>query len=231
MNRLQVLWLALLLHLPVMATAQARFETGVSFTTGFPQGAFGDNLNSTGLGASFDGFVRIKSSPVFVGASLGFVVYSSETVHAPFSPTIPVLVPVTAMNNGFMGSLIVRWQPGISWRSPVSPYVEAFGGFDHLWTQTTIGESSGQVVTSNLSDTAMTFGPGAGVSIRMLEVFTQGVPTFRMDLNVGARYVLGGSADYRRGPGTGGDDGAVVRGASRSRTDLLTLDVGFGFRF
>jgi hypothetical protein len=211
------------------ATAQARFDTGVSFLTGFPQGAFGDNVDSTGLGATFDGFVRIKSSPVFVGASLGFLIYSSETTPQIFSPTIPVLVPVSVTNSSFLGNLVVRYQPGISWRSPVSPYLEAFWGFDHIWTQTTIGEASSQVTTSNLSDTVMTYGSGAGMSIRMVEVFAQGVPTLRLDLNLGVRYVFGGDAKYMRGPGLGDD--AVVRGVSRSKTDLLTLDVGFGFRF
>src|SRR5262245_28325826 len=81
-------------------SADPRFTMGVTFTSGFPQGSFHDNIDNTGYGVTWDTLLRVsKDSPFSVGGSLGFVQYGSRDSEALLSSTIPVIVPVDTSNN------------------------------------------------------------------------------------------------------------------------------------
>jgi hypothetical protein len=69
--------------------AQPRFQGGINFEMGFPQGDFESNVDNVGLGLGLDFTVSPKLLPIGIGGSFTFLNYGSETRREPFSTTIP----------------------------------------------------------------------------------------------------------------------------------------------
>jgi len=112
------------------------FHAGLSFTTGFPQGEFSDNVDNVGLGGS--GFIgySFQDSPVMLGMDIGYMIYGSETRSEPFSWTIPdVSVDVSTRNNILLWHVFLRVQAD---RGKVRPYAEGLIGLKYLFTRTSI---------------------------------------------------------------------------------------------
>ena len=228
MNRLGffIVFLALCASI---AAAQPKFETGMTFTSGFPQNDFGKNVTHTGFGVTWDFFYEISHSPFSIGTSMGFLTYGSLT--RPELLTPDVVVDVNTSNNILMTNLVLRYQPPISNRR-IRPYVEGLFGFNYLWTQTSLGGGSNRITSTNFSDSARSYGGGAGLSLRLLQGGTpNSPPAFRMDLNFGIHYLFGGQAEYLSKGAIRTENGNVVYEVNRSRTDLLVTNIGIGFSF
>jgi hypothetical protein len=60
-------------------SAQPRFQGGINFEMGFPQGDFESNVDNVGFGLGLDFAVFPKLIPFGAGASFTFLNYGNET--------------------------------------------------------------------------------------------------------------------------------------------------------
>ena len=215
-----------------------KFQGGINFMLGFPQGEFRDNVDDVGFGLG--GFFGVSPSggPLMFGAEFGFLIYGMESRKEPFSTTIPdVTVDVETSNNIVLGHLFLRLQ------SPVGkfrPYVEGLVGFNYLFTRTTIKNESltnDEVASStNFDDATMSYGTGGGVLIRVYDgrykKRTEGrkeIDGVFIDFRV--RYFSGGEAEYLKEGSIRRPNSQVEYDVEKSRTDLLTFHLGVVLSF
>ena len=202
------------------------FQIGFDFLTVFPRGEFKDNIKNNGYGAGGDFLVRLKQSPILIGVDLGGVVYGSETRKVTLLADVPeVRADVTTGNNIFLTHLLVRAEPR---HGAVRPYADGLIGFKYLFTNTSINiDSENNASETNLSDLTLSYGFGGGVQVRLnpnpkrLEVLLDGK----------VRYLRGSRAEYLREGSIHRENGAVFFDVLRSRTDVVTAQVGITFRF
>lgn len=208
------------------AARAQEFQAGVDFLTVLPRGEFKDNIKNNGYGAGGHFLVRLKQSPILVGIDLGGVVYGSETRKVTLLPDVPeVRADVTTSNNIFLTHFLVRAQ---SRHGAVRPYADGLIGFKYLFTNTSINiDSENGASETNLSDLTFSYGFGGGVQVRLnpnpkrLEVLLDGK----------VRYLRGSRAEYLREGSIRRENGAVFFDVLRSRTDVVTAQVGITFRF
>ena len=215
--------------------AQSPFQAGINFMLGLPQQEFKENVDNIGFGLSGSFAYQLPSTPVSVGASLGFLIYGMETREEPLSPSIPdVTVKVETSNNILQGHLLFRVQPPLR-NGIINPYVEGLFGFNYLWTETKVKdwEWDEEVVSSkNYDDAAMSYGGGAGLMIRVYQGSKESNDgLFSVNINLGFRYLFGGEAEYLKKGDIHREENNVTYHPSRSTTDLLNLNVGVIFNF
>lgn len=212
--------------------AQTHFQAAINFTLAIPQNEFKDNVDQTGLGGSGYFTYKLPEVPLSVGLSLGFIIYGSETREEPFSSTIPdVLVDVTTRNYIFMCHLLFRLQPP---EGNLRPYLDGLIGFNYLWTETGIYDQSSlghsEIASSvHLDDFVISYGAGGGVMIRVYE--HEAKMPFSIYIELGARYLKGGKAEYMKEGSISQENGDVIYEISQSTTDLITAHIGVSFAF
>ena len=211
--------------------AAAEFQFGLSFSPMLPRGEFRDIVDRTAWGGTFLFAYRPSRIPFFVGTSLGFGIYGSEYRQEWLGLTDPdVLVDVRSTNAILAWNIFLRFQPEYGF---LRPYFDLFAGLHILSTDTRVedGDSddggSGGFSVNNSVDSAFDFGAGAGVLFPIIRFVGQdGRNAFALDLDLGARYARGGTADYLvEGREIGTYDSRT------SRTDMLTLFAGLVFSF
>ena len=214
--------------------AGERFQAGLTFSMGFPQSDFRDNIDRLGYGASGTFLYRLPESPIYVGLSAGVLVYGSEKWTGIFSPTFPeILVDARTRNYILLAHLVVRIQPQGDFR----PYIEGLAGLNHLWTETSLYDSdhSGDddfASAVNISDTTMSYGAGAGIQFTVLKALRQsGENSFALDVELGARYIYGGRAEYLKEGSISRENSEVTYDLLESATSLISARAGFCFRF
>lgn len=207
-------------------------EAGLGFAIGAPQGDFDEQVDA---GFGLEGCIgyRFGGGPVMLGAQFTFLQYGNETREEPFSTTIPdVRVDVTTSNNIVLAGMLLRIDPA---RGVLRPYVDAVAGFSVLFTSTTIKErGSGDEVANdtNQSDTVWNYGGGGGLKIRVYSREPdEGQDPFAVFVDLGARYMAGGEAEYLKEGSIRHEDSRVVYDLSRSRTDLVIWRVGAAVHF
>jgi hypothetical protein len=216
------------------ASAQERFQAGGHFMLGFPQGEFKENVDHTGLGGDFYFAYHFPKSIISAGISFGFLIYGSETREEPLSPNIPeLIVDVTTTNSILLCHAFIRVQPH---EGLVRPYVDGLVGLNYLTTDTSIGNngSGGSHISSNnYNDLAFSYGVGGGAMASLLQVRRKdsGRRLFSIDLDVGARYLQGGEAEYLKKGSVHREGGVVIYDVYRSKTNLLKAYIGVTFSF
>lgn len=220
------LFLALLCGAAFGQAPATEFQFGFDFLTVVPLGQFKDNIKNNGYGASGHFLVRLKQSPVLVGIDLGGVTYGSESRRERLIPDVPeVRVRVTTRNNIVMTHFIARAQPR---NGAVRPYADGLVGFKYLFTNTSIDiDSEDSLSDTNLSDLTFSYGFGGGVQVRLNSARQR--PQVLLD--AGVRYLRGSRAEYLREGSIRRENGAVFFDVLRSRTDVVTAQVGITFRF
>jgi hypothetical protein len=216
------------------ALAEDRFQASLNFLVGFPQNDFRQNVDRTFYGMSGEFFYNLPRSPLSIGVGLEYLNYGSETRIEPFSHEIPdVLVDVTTRNSLFSGTALLRLSPpdGL-----IRPYVEAFIGFNYLFTYTSLnddGDWSEEIATTtNLDDWGFTFGAGAGALIRALDIRSRaGQSLFSLFVEAGVRYYEGTTAAYLKEGSMHREHGSLWYEPMISDTDLLKTRLGIVFRF
>ncbi len=223
-----------ILALSQIAFADDRFQASLNFLMGYPQSGFRDNVDRTFYGLSGEFFYRLPRSPLSVGISLEYLNYGSETRTGPLSFDFPEFwIDVTTRNSIFSTAAILRLSPA---GGPFCPYVEGLVGFNYLFTYSSIREddtwSEDIASTTNFDDWALTYGVGAGAVIRALDVRSQeGRSRFSLYLDIGLRYLKGGTAEYLQEGAILRDRGYITYFPSTSTTDLLKTRFGIAFRF
>ncbi len=225
------------LFVPV-AQPQSLYQFGGNLTIGLPQGEFGDNVDNVGIGGTGFFAFNFPQSPLAVGASIGFMIYGSETRQEPW--ILPVYVDVTTTNSILMGHFFLRLQPP---RGRILPYFDGLAGFNYLWTDTSIkdeDEPGGEEIASSrqLSDVTFSYGVGGGLMFRVYQAPERkgiGRQLASVYIDLGLRYLKGGEAEYLREgdieivPREGDDE--VIYHINKSTTDILTIHLGASFAF
>ena len=179
---------------------------------------------------------RPGSGPLMIGADMEFAIYGSETRQEPFSLTIPdVTVEVKTSNNILLLHALIRVQAN---HGVFRPYLDGLIGMHYFFTQTEVRDEDDfeeePIVSSfNQEDTAFSYGAGGGVMFLVHQKQQQGegskLAEVLIDFRV--RYSFGGEATYLKKGSITRDSGAVSIDPLRSRTDLLTYQLGMVFVF
>jgi hypothetical protein len=217
-------------------SAQPRFQGGINFEMGFPQGDFESNVDNVGFGLGLDFAVFPKLIPFGAGASFTFLNYGNETRREPFSLTIPdVTVEVETQNSIVQGFFILRLQPNAGF---IRPYMDGLFGFSYLFTETKIKDESDleEIASStNFDDFTYSYGAGGGVMIQVfdgtkkLPADVGFAPIILIDLRI--RYLIGGEAEYLKEGSITRENGQLFYDVSKSDTDLMTLHIGVVLEF
>ena len=214
------------------AMAFTNFQGGVNLLLGFPQGDFKDEVDKTGVGIGGEILYSPGKSIFGIGASMGFMVYGHDKHREPFSSTIPnVFVEVTTDNNIFLGHLLFRIQPK---KGPIRPYGEGLIGLNYLFTKTTIkdeGDSEDIASSTDMDDAVLSYGAGGGVMVTLYSGDPSRGKLWRLMLDLRLRYLVGGEAEYLKEGSIEVEDGQVFYDISKSKTDLMTAQIGITFEF
>lgn len=144
-----------------------------------------------------------------------------------------VEVDVTTRNYILMCHFVFRAQlPEGDFR----PYVEGLAGFHYLWTETGVydrGCCNERIASSvNFSDFAWSFGAGCGVMMKVYEYRKNSDRNpFAIFVNLGARFLKGGRAEYLREGSIYQENGQLIYDIKMSNTDLITVRLGLSFAF
>ena len=219
------------------AQAQLGLQGGLNFLLGFPQDEFDDNVEENGAGIAGEFLYSPRSTPLGFGLSFGYLNYGRESRREPFSSTIPdVTVEVVTTNNILLGHLLLRAQ---SKKGVLQPYVDGLVGFSYLFTETEIKDIddpdfAGLVSSKNLDDAVFSYGGGGGLMIKVYTGKTKRENQPRMwsvliDLKM--HYLVGGEAEYLKKGSVRRSDGKVSYDIIKSKTDLLTAQIGVAVSF
>lgn len=213
------------------AGAFTNFQGGVNLLLGFPQGDFKDEIDKTGVGIGGE-FLYSPGNSIFgIGASFGFMVYGHESYSVPF-PDVPLVkLDVTTDNNIILGHLLFRVQPK---KGPIRPYGEGLIGLNYFFTETNIkGENEDQKIASstNLDDAVFSYGAGGGVMVNLYSADPSRGKLWRLMIDLRLRYLIGGEAEYLKEGSITVVENEAVYDISKSKTDILTAQIGLTFEF
>ena len=201
---------------------------GVNFTMGFPMNEFKQNVKRTGFGGSLQ-FLLWNPTPVLpytFGLNLGYINYGSESRMEPFSYTIPdVSVDVNRTNNIFNFHFLSQV---IYPHGSIRPYAEFLLGGSYIFTMTQINSNGSEEVSSsiNFDDWAWSYGAGAGILIKLTSDSLKVENLGAVFLDFKVRYLYGTEAQYLKEGSVTISKGQAFYDVSKSKTDLLTAQLG-----
>ncbi len=217
------------------AYSQERFQANATFNIGFPQDGFKDNVGRTSIGGTGFFTYRIPRSSLQVGLSLGGMIYGSEAREESLSELIPdVFVDVKTRNYILLCHLLLRVQPQ---RGEWRPYIDGLVGFHYLWTETGVYDQQGfgqndVASTVHLSDTTLSYGLGGGLMVRAYgRRGGERRSPFSVYIDLGIRYLKGGTAEYLKEGSLILGDGGLVYDVRESTTNIITTHLGLTFVF
>jgi hypothetical protein len=205
---------------------------------GFPQGEFKNNLDAVGGAAELEALYCPMTNPFSFGLELGYLNYGSETRREPFSSTIPdVQVDVSTTNNIVLGHFLLRAQRKTGM---FRPYLDGIVGINYLYTRTSvdnIDDPDFKEVTSstNLDDVVFCYGGGGGLMIKVYsgpEALNEDKnPLSAVLIDFRVRYLAGGLGEYLKEGSVRREGERVIYDINKSRTDLLTFQLGVVLEF
>ncbi len=203
-------------------------SAGANILLGFPMNEFKENVKRTGFGGSLQFLLRNPSPqyPYSLGLNVGYINYGMESRREPFSSTIPdVTVDVDRTNNIVDFHLLAQIIPPTG---SVRPYLELLFGGSYIFTETTIKSSGHDDVASsnNFDDWAWSYGGGAGFLINLISFDNPANKVSSVYLDFKVRYLYGTEAEYLKEGSVIINNGQVIYEVSKSKTDLLTANIG-----
>ena len=243
-----------LLALCTANTSQAQIHFGVNLSGGFPLNEFQEENPNTGFGVNANVFFPFAPGiPVYIGFDFGFQGMGTRNVQKGINvniltTSIPINFDIATSNSMINGHAILKAKIPLPL---VQPYAEGLIGFKHFYTRTSIKDITSTSSIINVAElrrnselagrtlqrsTALSYGFGGGFQI----MFGGG----QFGLNLGARYLLGGSASYytkediqdfkvtvtTNNGATKKELGSTVGGTQitprKSRTDMLLAHLG-----
>ncbi len=202
----------------------------LGFQSAFPQGEFKKNNDNNGYGVNFEGSYGFEKFPLALGLSGAYMVYGSETRKEPWSTTVPdVMLNVERTYSLSFGNVFLRLQ---NQSGTLRPYVDVFGGFHYLSTDTKVNNehNSSQeyeiASTTNFDDFTYSYGAHAGLMIKLTNIKDDNNQKAGLLLDLNAGYMLGGEAEYLPKGGLEVRSGKLYYNIKKSKTDMLALRLG-----
>jgi len=210
------------------------YQGSLTFNMGFPQGEFNDNLDKNGYGLTLNIATRMGHSPILLGLELGFLNYGRDKRYESLYNIPDITVKVVNRYNILQGHAFIRVQPLA--RGPIRPYLDFLAGINYLWTETSIEDDDwdeDDISSVNFDDVSFSYGVGGGIMIKFAGGrggrYGRHTPEFFLDIR--ARYILGGNAQYLQEGSIEIDGQNVTYYYNESKTDLVTFNIGIGISF
>jgi len=203
-------------------------SAGVNLLLGFPMNEFKDNVKRTGLGAGLQFLLwnPIREYPYTFGINISYINYGWGSRSEPFSSTVPdVVVNVDRTNNIINFHLMSQIMPI---QGNVRPYLELLLGGSYIYTQTNVYSSGSEDAASstNFSDWAWNYGAGGGFQIKLVSFNNTVEKAASVFLDFKVRYLNGTAAEYLKEGSVIINHDQVIYQVSKSKTDLLTVNLG-----
>lgn len=203
-------------------------DVDLNIFLGSPQNDFRDNLDRTAVGINGSLAFGVPNSPVHLGLEMGIMIYGQDRRTENFNPNIPeVRVDVVTDYDIFTAHALFRYEAPTG---VVRPYVDGLVGLQYLFTRTKVRDRDEQfdeiASETNFDDTAFSYGFGGGTKFRVYNSASS-----QVYINLKARYLLGGEADYLQPGSIQVNNGVLTFDESTSETDLLTLHLGVAVKF
>lgn len=204
-------------------TDPVRGEFGLNLVLAVPVGEFDDYVDLGG-GVSGFGVIFVDDRQTFgIRMDVAYLIYGSNTVRVPLSPTVPFVdVEVTTQNG--IASLGLGPQILLG-RGSLRPYAHASVGFSYFATTTSVeGTRDSEPFASSTNFDDMTFAVVGGGGLRVMLTENRRNP---VSLDFGVDYVRNGLTEYLREGGLVAlPDGGVEVEAIESETNLTTFHLG-----
>lgn len=189
--------------------------------------------NSWGLGFGFNGGYKMSDVPLAFGAALDVLFYGAQdrtyqtpliiggiprTVYDTVNTSI-TFIPIT---------VFARIAPDIGW---VQPYVEAGAGLTVISSTYSLKSNLGGEQNDSRSHVPFQYSVGAGLNVKVADVFNLPVSRQAYYVNLGVRYIYGDWSDYTFWRLSSDGSRAIETVTGASRTDLYVITIGFQAAF
>ena len=116
------------------------------------------------------------------------------------------------------------------------PYLDGLIGMHYCFTETKVSDEDDfgeEPIASSLNhqDVAFSYGAGGGVMFLVHQKREEGSKLMEVLIDFRVRYSFGGEATYLKRGSITREDGTAIIDPLRSRTDLLTYQLGVVFSF
>jgi hypothetical protein len=212
------------------AGARGPVRVGGNVIIGVPVGEFSDNVDHIGSGLSGYVTLGIPGVPFHVGGSGGYMTLGRETIGE--IRIGPYVADVVTQNNVIVGHLLLRaQQKGSGFR----PFMDLLVGFERIYTTTEIRVGFNVPnIDLDRGDWAVSYGVGSGAEFEVYRSTgreAEGGTDYGVSVDLGARYLIGGRADYVDIDSMILIDDQIRFRSDSSRTDMVTVHIGVSFLF
>lgn len=208
-----------------------------SFMVASPQKEFKKQNDNTGFGLQIQGALNSPgiTSPITFGASIGFMVFSSDKrTYENSVGFFDFEQSLDVSNNMANFHLFLQLAPI---PGPVKPYAEILGGGNLLFTTASVKLESVDNIPSfeedyskddSFTDFTWSYGAGAGLLISIIPL-----PAVDLYLDLKARYLRGGEAEFvtQEDIEVDFDEGEVYFSPRKAKTELLSFHLGVMIAF
>jgi hypothetical protein len=227
---LKVTALALTLILFSQFSFAGNFEGSMSLSLGSPRGEMSDYIDNTAFGVSGTLGINLGKSPFLVGVDLGYLNYGNDRRYDYLHNYPHIGFTLKHSYNILQSLAFLRFQP--IKKGTVSPYIDGLLGVSYFWTATSLEndfEDESVHIETNQEDAALAYGVGGGLKIKLgsrkKKHLASGEKYF-IDLRF--RYLFGGKVEYLTKGSILSDEFGTTYFLSESRSDLFSVQIGFG---
>jgi opacity protein-like surface antigen len=200
---------------------------GAGFAIGLPVGEFKDNVDEIAGGIGVVWTVRIPNTPVHIGASGSYMSQGSVTEERDIIGAFDA--EITTENKVFSLHAVLRLQ---NTGSKLRPYLDGLIGGKRFYTTTEldVGDEASATET-DFDDFTMSYGLGGGVMYEIWRGEAGEHGETALFIDVGARYLIGGRADYVKIDSVDIAGDRIIFDTTSSRTDMVTFNIGVSALF
>jgi len=214
------------LILSAITSIYSQPSASFNFLTAIPVGDFNEFSDDVGFGGNLEFFFFSPSerTPYGLGINLSYLSYGAHFYDDPYSEDLEL--SFDRANNFASAHLLFQIA---SYKGTIRPYFETLIGGSYIYSLTEIGYEHDGPVNLWIDDWAWSYGAGLGVKL-----FLTGNPFFNSGstfIDFKVRYLLGTSAEYLDRNSVEIYYDEVYYSTIESKTDMLTVSLGFYFFF
>ena len=218
--------LTLIITLSTITSICSQSSASFNFLTAIPVGDFNKFSDDVGFGGNMEFFFFSPSerTPYGLGINLSYLSYGAHFYDDPYSEELEL--SFDRANNFASAHLLFQIAP---YKGTIRPYFETLFGASYIYSLTEIGYDHDGPVNLWIDDWAWSYGAGAG-----FKFFITGDPFFNSGssyIDFKVRYLFGTSAEYLDRNSVEVYYDEVYYSVIESKTDMLTLSLGFYFFF